>query len=249
MARKPSPSPYVRSLLQSLFFKEMKILGTMPIKQLLFDDVRELTNPVDLLLDPRNEAVEAPQDPRFNIVKRTNWFIERAGRSYLDLFRNICQNRSRLRRNLCHAILDWDSLQVECEEIDSELRELTQEEPQKTPNGPPSYSFPLSSWVYLYKLRQMEWIILLGFELEVYQPHEYADMFWYLQIYVRTKIGHLERIRQFAALNTKVVSKNKKKKGYSANAQQQKSLSLLNYYLLEGSAIQELAGAMVNVYT
>ncbi|KAH0610820.1 uncharacterized protein H6S33_011247 [Morchella sextelata] len=248
MARKPSPSPYVRSLLQSLFFKEMKILGTMPIKQLLFDDVRELTNPVDLLLDPRNEAVEAPQDPRFNIVKRTNWFIERAGRSYLDLFRNICQNRSRLRRNLCHAILDWDSLQVECEEIDSELRELTQEEPQKTPNGPPSYSFPLSSWVYLYKLRQMEWIILLGFELEVYQPHEYADMFWYLQIYVRTKIGHLERIRQFAALNTKVVSKNKKKKGYSANAQQQKSLSLLNYYLLEGSAIQELAGAMVNVY-
>lgn len=50
------------------------------MKQVLFDDVRELCNPVELLLDPRNELVEAPQDPRFNIVKRTNWFIERAGR-------------------------------------------------------------------------------------------------------------------------------------------------------------------------
>lgn len=80
MARRPSPSPYIRSLLQSLFFKEMKILGTMSVKQVLFDDVRELCNPVELLLDPRNELVEVPHDPRFDIVKRTNWFVERAGR-------------------------------------------------------------------------------------------------------------------------------------------------------------------------
>lgn len=52
----------------------------MSVKQVLFDDVKELCNPVELLLDPRNELVEAPQDPRFDIVKRTNWFVERAGR-------------------------------------------------------------------------------------------------------------------------------------------------------------------------
>lgn len=93
----------------------------------------------------------------------------------------------------------------------------------------------------------MEWIILLGFELEVYQPHEFAGMFWYLQHYVRTKIGHIERIRQFAALNPKPNAKQKKKKGIVALEQQKKSLSLLTYYLLEASAIQELSGAMINV--
>lgn len=95
----------------------------------------------------------------------------------------------------------------------------------------------------------MEWIILLGFELEVYQPHEFAGMYWYLQHYVRTKIGHIERIRQFAALNPKLTSKQKKKKVLPAVEQQKKALSLLTFYLLEASAIQELSGAMINVYT
>lgn len=140
-----------------------------------------------------------------------------------------------------------DKIYSQSEEIDSELRELTKEDPQTTPNGP-SYSFPLSSWVYLYKLRQMEWIILLGFELEVYQPHEFAGMYWYLQHYVRTKIGHIERIRGFAALNPKLSSKQKKKKVIPAVEQQQKALSLLTFYLLEASAIQELSGAMINVF-
>lgn len=141
-----------------------------------------------------------------------------------------------------------NGIYLQSEEIDSELRELTKEDPQVTPNGS-SYSFPLSSWVYLYKLRQMEWIILLGFELEVYQPHEFAGMYWYLQHYVRTKIGHIERIRGFAALNPKLSSKQKKKKVIPAVEQQQKSLSLLTFYLLEASAIQELSGAMINVFT
>lgn len=94
----------------------------------------------------------------------------------------------------------------------------------------------------------MEWIILLGFELEVYQPHEFAGMYWYLQHYVHTKIGHIERIRGFAALNPKLSSKQKKKKVIPAVEQQQKSLSLLTFYLLEASAIQELSGAMINVF-
>lgn len=140
-----------------------------------------------------------------------------------------------------------DRIYSQSEEIDSELRELTKEDAQVTPNGP-SYSFPLSSWVYLYKLRQMEWIILLGFELEVYQPHEFAGMYWYLQHYVRTKIGHIERIRGFAALNPKLSSKQKKKKVIPAVEQQQKALSQLTFYLLEASAIQELSGAMINVF-
>jgi len=42
------------------------------------------------------------------------------------------------------------------------------------------FSFPLSSWAYYHKLRQMEWIVQLGFELEVYQPDELAGMYWFV---------------------------------------------------------------------
>ena len=41
-------------------------------------------------------------------------------------------------------------------------------------------SMPLSSWLYCYKLRQMAWIVQLGFELDIYLPDEMAGMYWYV---------------------------------------------------------------------
>lgn len=107
-----------------------------------------------------------------------------------------------------------------------------------THNGP-SYSFALSSWVYFYKLRQMEWIVLLGFELEIFQPHEFAGMYCYLHDYVCTRIGHLERMRLFAS----------RPHSRPSPVDRQKTLSLLNFYLLEAEGFRELSNAMVNVGT
>lgn len=64
-------------------------------------------------------------------------------------------------------------------------------------NGDATYSYPLSSWVYHEKLRQLELIVQLGFELEVYSPEEYPGMYWYLSHLCSTHIAHLERIRMF----------------------------------------------------
>ena len=69
---------------------------------------------------------------------------------------------------------------MQADELDTELRELTGEEPVQAepPDSEEIWSFPLSSWAYYYKLRQMEWIVQLGFELDVYQPQELAGMYW-----------------------------------------------------------------------
>jgi N-alpha-acetyltransferase 35, NatC auxiliary subunit len=37
---------------------------------------------------------------------------------------------------------------------------------------------PLSSWVAYHKMRQMEWIVQLGFELDVYMSDELGGMYW-----------------------------------------------------------------------
>ena len=77
-SRKPEPSIYIRSLLQSLIFSEMRVLGSVALKQLLFDDFEELVLPADVLIDPANDEIEAPQDPRFQISKRMDAFVTKA---------------------------------------------------------------------------------------------------------------------------------------------------------------------------
>ncbi len=62
-----------------------------------------------------------------------------------------------------------------------ELQELTNERPllsSQESGAEEIWSFPLSSWVYYHKLRQLEWIVQLGFELHIYQDSELAGMYW-----------------------------------------------------------------------
>ena len=238
-ARRPAPLPYTRSLAQSLFMKDVKIIGKMPPKCILFDDLSELCYPIQELLDPANFEAEAPQSPQFQIARRMDWFVERAGKAYINLYRDFCQNRSRLRRILCKSVLDWDSLQVEAEEIDNEIRTFTQEAPLQTHDGP-QYSFSLSSWVYHYKLHLMETIVLLGFELDIFPLHEFAGMYWYLQYYLRTRAAHIERIRTFV---TKTPSPSSdQEEAYK------KTHSLLNYHLLAITSMQDLSSGLIYLY-
>ena len=56
----------------------MRVLGTRSLKQFLFDDLEELVLPADLLIDPANGDVEAPQDARFRISKTMDAFVTKA---------------------------------------------------------------------------------------------------------------------------------------------------------------------------
>ena len=69
---------------------------------------------------------------------------------------------------------------LQAENLDVELRKYTSEKPltEGEPAGTEIWSFPLSSWAYYYKLRQMEWIVQLGFELNIYQNDELGGMYW-----------------------------------------------------------------------
>lgn len=105
-------------------------------------------------------------------------------------------NRSRLRRMLCHILVEWDNIQLDVmqtldheeqmltleqtEQYDIAIRSFTGEKPLKGDNGSDEeiWSFPLSSWAYYQKLRQMEWIMQMGFELNIYQVDELAGMYW-----------------------------------------------------------------------
>ncbi|KAL9588484.1 MAG: hypothetical protein Q9203_002705 [Teloschistes exilis] len=239
-SRKPQPSIYIRCLLQSLIFHDMKILGTVTITKLVFDDLEELTLPADILLDPANGDIEAPHNPRFQIAQAMREHVLRIGDPFLDMFRALCMNRSRMRRMLCHLIVDWESVQLEAENLDVGLRKYTGEKPliEGEASAAEIWSFPLSSWAYYYKLRQMEWIIQMGFELRVYQNDELSGM--YLSNVAAAKIQHLERVHTF------VMQRFKQTKKRSADHKKRFSrcFSFLDVTLLEASATQWFAMAL-----
>lgn len=232
----------------------MVLLGTLSIRQVFDDDLAIVALPCSPLLDPANDKVEAINDPRFAIAHQMENFRQRAAQSYLDVFRAFCQNRCRVRRTLCHAIQDWEAVQADAEEVDQLLQIAIDEksmvyQPLGSGSSSRTYSLPLSSWAYLYKLRLMEWIVQLGFELEVYQPDELAGMYWYLSYLARIRAGHVERIKAFAVRTLNEL----RAKPSSFDARQEaivtRSLSFLRATLLDAAVTWEFADAMWSIYT
>ena len=78
-SRTPQACVYIRCLLQLLIGNQMKSEGTISVKQFLFADLGEMVLPAHLLIDPANDLVEAPYDPRFQISRKLEDFVSQAG--------------------------------------------------------------------------------------------------------------------------------------------------------------------------
>lgn len=252
-AKKPQPLIFVRTLLQTFLFNEMEILGSMSIRQLMDDDFSIISLPASPYLDRSNDEIEAVQDPRFVMSQQMELFRQRAAQPYLDILRTFCQNRCRVRRTLCHIVRDWENLQVDAEEIDQLLQIRTKERPmvQTSPvdgSRVETYALPLSSWTYLYKLRQMEWIVQLGFELEVYQKDELAGMYWYLNYLAKWRVQHTERIKSFVGRKVEELQRSRTA-DQSTRRQLERSLAFIRLSLLDSAVTWELSDALSCLYT
>ncbi|CEL01102.1 Putative Amino-acid N-acetyltransferase subunit Mak10 [Aspergillus calidoustus] len=197
LSRKPQPLVYIRSLTQTIIMNKSIILGTIPVKQFLYDELASLVLPSSILLEANLDETEMPSDPRFQIAQLMDGFVRRFSQPFVDTFRSACLNRCRIRRTVCHTIVDWDNLQMEAEDLDEQLRVLSGEPPLELPNGDTTYAYPLSSWTYHQKLIQFRLILQLGFELSIYAPEELPGMYWYLSHICSTHLGHIDRIRTF----------------------------------------------------
>lgn len=73
----PNPGIYIRCLMQAFIVNEMKILGSKSVKQLFYDDLRDIVLPLSTLLDVENGECEVPSDPRFQIHQSMESFVTR----------------------------------------------------------------------------------------------------------------------------------------------------------------------------
>lgn len=55
----------------------MTILGAVPVKEFLYDELAELVLPANILLESNTDEVEVPSDPRFQIAQKMDGFMKR----------------------------------------------------------------------------------------------------------------------------------------------------------------------------
>ncbi|PLB39459.1 N-alpha-acetyltransferase 35, NatC auxiliary subunit [Aspergillus candidus] len=251
LSRKPQPSVYIRSLLQTLIVNSAMVLGVVSVRDFLYDELAELVLPTSLLLQANTDQTEMPSNPRFQIAQHMDGFVKRFSQPFVDTFRSACLNRCRIRRTVCHTLVDWDNLQMEAEDLDEQLRTLSNESPLILSNGDSTYSYPLSSWTYHQKLNQFRLILQLGFELSIYSPEELPGMYWYLSHICSTHLGHLDRIRTFTVATAKrnlTALAGKKRDAVERHAVLQKSLRLLERLSTQIVAVDAFAISLHALY-
>lgn len=247
VAKTPQPMVFVRALLQTLLFQNKGAVGAMSIRDVLDDDLSTVSLHSSILLDRSNADIEAVHDPRFAVSKQMSEFRERAAVPFLDMLRTSCQNRCRARRTLCHLIADWEFLQSDVEKMDEVIRAKAEALALQRPSIQgldlfKDYPLHLSSWAYLYKLQQMERIVQLGFELQLYQADEMAGMYWYLHFLAKTREQHLERIGGFIHRAPRPAHPPEQRRMH-------RSLNHTRLQLLDAAVTWALSDALCCVYT
>lgn len=242
LSQLPTPCVYVRSLMQSFLTLHDKMMGHTHLHDFVVDDMRALVLPASILLD---SPVENPADPLFQIGTQIAEFVQKVAPSFQNQFRSFALNRSRVRRNLCHAAVEWDNIQAEAEEMDGYLQTLTSETPLSYgPSEDPAFAYSLSSWIYHHKLMHLRLLIQMGFELDIYESAEYVDMYWYLSHVAGLHLSHLERISYFIAqakLLPHWTSDDHRR-------ETQKALSLLYRHFTLLKAVDTLANALQRIF-
>ncbi|KAL9104451.1 MAG: hypothetical protein Q9163_000603 [Psora crenata] len=245
-SRTPQPPVYTRSLLQSLIWSDMKVLGQKSFKQLIFDDFEETVLAASILINPENDQVEAPHHARFKISQQMDTFVRRVADAFLDIYVTLCMNRSRLRRILCHLVLEWETIQLEAENTDAEMRRYSGEIPgYDKVTDQYFWSYPLSQWACYHKLRIMQWIIQMGFELDIYQVDEMAGMYWFLQHVANAR---LEVVRKMYT-HTKIRAENMPRATKEQKLSLSRATSYMSYVELETSAMQCFADGLSCLYS
>lgn len=189
-AKRPRPLAWTRAVLASVLQEKLPPgEATWAIR-----DISEVMGPEAAVLPKLNKKAKTA-NPK--LAENFMSLIDMINLHYSEMILIFCQNRSRQRQNLSHAIVNWDSLQVTAEHIEQQLSEAKLMDNIKLSNGSVTPALPLSSWIYMRKLQMMIWTVLLGFELEVYQIWEYPVMYGYAHHVIELSKNHLGRIRLY----------------------------------------------------
>ncbi len=197
---KGDPCVLSRSVLQLLVFNNGRVFGKLQMSEMLKDTIKNFnSSPVLAELSPLNNSADAKEI--------SNAFIAKASRVMISLLQAHGHNRARQRERLGEILEDFGNLQDEADKTDSELNQILQEIDNKR-----QHLACFGSWVLFHTLKVMVEYILLGFELELFNPHEFHYVYWYLDFLSNWGINCLSRAERLVMVQEQYVEKKCGKK-------------------------------------
>ncbi|WPH04061.1 Hypothetical protein R9X50_00694500 [Acrodontium crateriforme] len=206
--REPAPNTFTRAHMQSLLFGQDIISNTVSHFELFLTDIKEIVLTGHPLVDAESFQIELPSDPRHQCSRIIESFMDKAFDEYLNLYRMVCQNRCRIRRTFTQAIPILDELETLALGVDTELDNITPLQVLEI-YGQPIRLNPLSNWTKFHKLQIVTWTVQLGFETDIYLPHELYTMYWLLLWYTSRQRQLLLCIEPFVLDRMKTLTKRR----------------------------------------
>ncbi|KAG0097362.1 hypothetical protein BGZ93_002894 [Podila epicladia] len=220
-AQKPSPGAFPRSVLQTVLYDDNIIMGSRPVTEVVMEVIRETVQPLAWIFEQDSVVQasgqlpmiqESPGAEGINAAKRQFQlmfadFVDKATKPFVDTLQIMAQNVARQRRNLRKIVQLWETLQEQAEMMDeglhmilTQIHELEKaesagdEEAEEQQEEAPQ-PFYFVSWVYHMKLWVMEWMLLLGSELELYSSFEFSMIYGYCDVIMGAHARHLRRVQ------------------------------------------------------
>lgn len=230
-------------------------MGTLSHMDLLITDLHDTVLGGHPILSLDNWADHPPTDPRHLIARKVEAFIEKIQTEYINIYVRICQNKCRIRRTLAQSISILDNLQALTEDIDNDLREICNRRAEmplahgsadRILQSDAQDFYPLSAWVFYQKLRAMEWVMQLGFELDVYQRDEMAEMYTMLSHFAQCRYEQLLHIQDTLVQRMRRIVDLR----LAQNAKEiESSLGLTNIWLKEAGSVMAFSRALGLLYS
>lgn len=202
---KKTPCVLSRSVLQLLAYHNGRVFGKIQMSDMVRETIKYFNcTPVLADMSPLSSSQEAKDIATV--------FIGKASITMLSLLHAHGHNRARQRERLGDMLEDLGNLQEEADKADSELNTIL-----KSIDNKRQHLACFGSWVLYHALKVMIEYILLGFELELFNPHEFHYVYWYLDFLAGWGINCLSRaerlvINQEQFIEKKCGKKEKKRK-------------------------------------
>ena len=197
---KESPCVLSRSVLQLLVYHNGRVFGKIQMSEMLRETIKNFNStPVLADMSPLSSSQEAKDI--------ATSFVGKASMAMVSLLHAHGHNRARQRERLADVLEELGNLQEEADKADSELNQILQGIDNKR-----QHLACFGSWVLFHTLKVMIEYILLGFELELFNPHEFHYVYWYLDFLAGWGINCLSRAERLVVIQEQYIERKCGKK-------------------------------------
>jgi hypothetical protein len=183
--------------------RDEKVADDVPMFDLFLADLRDMVLAGDPLGDLSCFQISDESDVRYQASRIIEGWMSKAFGEYVNLYRVVCLNRSRTRRQFTQLLSVFTELEAEANRADAELNQLIAPRHVVDQCGQVQQMEPLSLWTAIYTNRIILYVIHLGFETEIYLPDEHATAYLiltetlisYLAVIQKSEDFMLERLR------------------------------------------------------